>query len=142
MLSVVIPARNAAPQLQALLAALVPAAVDGLVREVIVVGAGSTDETADICEDAGAELVASFAEAAKRARYDRVLALPVDIRLRAGWETTIGAHLARGGKAAILRGEREGWFKAVTAGALTTREALAAAEDLTVLKRKSGGARL
>lgn len=138
MLSVVIPARSCAPQLQILLAALVPAAVDGLVREVIVVGAGSTDETADICEDAGAELVAGFADAARRARYDRVLVLPADMRLRSGWEAVIGAHLARGGRPAVLRGEREGWFKPVTQGVLTNREALANASDLAALKRRAG----
>lgn len=142
MLSVVIPARNVAPQLQFLLAALVPAAVDGLVREVIVVGEGSTDETADICEDAGATLVASLAEAAARARYDRVLVLPVDMRLKAGWDGVLGAHLARGGKSAMLRGEREGLFKPLTAGVLTTRDAMASAADLAALKRKSGGVRL
>ena len=142
MLSVVIPARNAAPQLQVLLAARVPAAVDGLVREVIVVGEGSTDETAAVCEDAGAELVASFAQAAKRARYERILVLPVDIRLRTGWDGLLGAHLARRGKAALLRGERDGWFRPATTAVLTTRDALAAAADLAALKRRSGGVRL
>lgn len=142
MLSVVIPARDEAPQLAILLAALVPSAVDGLVREVIVVGAGSTDETADVCEDAGAALVASLDDAAKLARYDRVLTLPVDMRLRAGWEGVLGAHLARGGKPAILRGERVRWFRPVTTGALTSRDALLGAMDFACVKRKAAGIRL
>lgn len=138
MLSVVIPARDCAPQLQALLAELVPAAVDGLVREVIVIGAGSADETGDICEDAGAELVETLADAARRARYDRVLILPVNMRLRSGWQALIGAHLARGGRPALLRGEQEGWFKPVTQAVLTNREAVAKASDLAALKRTCG----
>ena len=46
MISVVIPTLNAEATLAATLAALVPAAVDGLVREVIVVDGGSSDRTA------------------------------------------------------------------------------------------------
>ncbi|MEZ5917510.1 MAG: glycosyltransferase [Parvularculaceae bacterium] len=45
-ISVVIPTLNAGRGLAEALAALVPAALDGLVREVIVAdGGGSTDET-------------------------------------------------------------------------------------------------
>lgn len=45
MISVVIPALNAERHLPAALTALVPAAVNGIVREVIVVDGGSTDHT-------------------------------------------------------------------------------------------------
>lgn len=142
MLTVVIPALNRAPELQGLLAALVPAAVDGLVRQVIVVGLGSTDETAGICEDAGAELVADFGEAARRARYDKVLVLPVEMRLKPGWDTVLGGRLARGGQPAVLGGLRESWFKAPKAGVLAGRDDLAGAGDFTALRRKARGARL
>jgi outer membrane immunogenic protein len=57
MISVVIPTSNAEATLAATLTALVPAAVEGLVREVIVVAGGSTDKTAAIVEDTGGQPV-------------------------------------------------------------------------------------
>ena len=57
MISVIIPTLNAEATLPVTLAALVPAAVGGLVREVIVVDGGSSDRTADVTDHAGASLV-------------------------------------------------------------------------------------
>ncbi|NWG93335.1 MAG: glycosyltransferase, partial [Parvularculaceae bacterium] len=56
-ISVVIPTLNAERALSATLASLVPAAVEGLVREVIVSDGVSTDATRDIARAAGACLV-------------------------------------------------------------------------------------
>lgn len=140
MLTVVIPTHNSAGDLQVLLSALVPAAVDGLVRQVVVVDASSTDNTAEICDDAGADLVGSLDEAGRKARNDRVLVLPVDIRLKPGWDAALGAHLVRGGKPAILQGERDGWLKAVKTGVLVKPEALSGAGDLAAVRRKLGPA--
>ena len=56
MISVVIATQNDAQTLGQTLASLVPAAVDGLVREVILADAGSTDDTLAIAEDAGARV--------------------------------------------------------------------------------------
>jgi glycosyltransferase involved in cell wall biosynthesis len=58
MISAVISTLNSARDLHGLLSALVPAAADGLVRQVLVVDGGSTDGTLDICEDAGADCTA------------------------------------------------------------------------------------
>ncbi|WP_304186525.1 glycosyltransferase [Phenylobacterium aquaticum] len=94
MLSAIIPTFNSQDDLQVLLAALVPAAVDGLVREVICADAGSTDATAVICEDAGAKLIAGgLVAAAKAARNERLLILPADLRLAPGWEEGLGRKL-------------------------------------------------
>jgi rSAM/selenodomain-associated transferase 2 len=93
MISVVIPTLNAEATLGSTLAALVPAAVDGLVREVIVVDAGSSDRTRHIVEDAGARLLSEktgrggqLAAGAAQARFPWLLFLHADTVLEAGWE--------------------------------------------------------
>ena len=57
MISVVIPTLNAGERLAQTFAALVPATVEGLVKEVIVSDGGSTDDTLPIAEAAGARIV-------------------------------------------------------------------------------------
>jgi rSAM/selenodomain-associated transferase 2 len=57
MISVVIPTLNAESHLGRTLTALVPAAVDGLVREVIIADGGSGDATEAIAEAAGARFL-------------------------------------------------------------------------------------
>ena len=52
MISVVIPTYNAEATLGPTLAALVPAVVDGIVQEAILVDGGSTDETCAVAEAA------------------------------------------------------------------------------------------
>ena len=58
MISVVIPTLNSQAGLPAVLARLVPAAVDGLVREVIIADGGSSDGTTAIADQTGARLLA------------------------------------------------------------------------------------
>src|SRR2546423_11406338 len=57
MISVVIATHNSERALVATLAALVPGALDGVVREVIVVDGGSRDGTANVADAAGAQFV-------------------------------------------------------------------------------------
>ena len=102
MISVVIPTLNAGDSLAATLAALVPAAVDGVVREVVIADGGSTDVTAKIAEDAGAVLVRSapgrgtqLKEGACRARGAWLLFLHADTVLEPGWEREVGALISR-----------------------------------------------
>jgi rSAM/selenodomain-associated transferase 2 len=103
MISVVIPTLNAEAGLVACLSALVPAVVDGLVREVIIMDGGSTDRTRAIAEDAGCELVtdgppgrgAQMAAGADRAKHPWLLFLHADTVLQDGWIAEVATHIAR-----------------------------------------------
>ncbi len=104
-LSVVIPALNAEAGLPATLAALAPAALSGLIREVIVVDGGSTDATCAMAEAAGARVLAAppgrgsqIKAGADAARGDWLLFLHADTALDAGWPDEAGAFM-RAGKA-------------------------------------------
>ncbi len=102
MISVVIPTLNADEGLAACLTAIVPAAVEGLVREVIVVDGGSSDRTLNIVEQSGADLVRSapgrgeqLCEGAARARSPWLLFLHADTVLEPGWERDVSALIER-----------------------------------------------
>ena len=92
MISVIIPTLNAQSGLAATLTALVPATVDGIVREVIVVDGGSTDRTPAIADEAGTRFLASSGGRgyqllrAPRARFPWLLFLHADTVLEPGWE--------------------------------------------------------
>ena len=93
MISVVIPTLNSQAGLPAVLARLVPAAVDGLVREVIIVDGGSSDGTTAIADQTGARLLAcergrgkQLAAGAAQARFPWLLFLHADTALEEGWE--------------------------------------------------------
>lgn len=92
MISVVIPTLNAEPMLPATLTALVPAVVDGLVREVVIVDGGSTDRTLRIAEQSGARIErsrpgrgAQVARGAEIAKGPWLLVLHADTELAPGW---------------------------------------------------------
>jgi rSAM/selenodomain-associated transferase 2 len=93
MISVVIPTLDAEATLPDTLSALIPASVDGLVREVIVVDAASQDRTREIADWAGADVIAArpgrggqFATGAAWARQPWLLFLHSDSVLDPGWE--------------------------------------------------------
>jgi hypothetical protein len=95
MLSVIIPTRNSERDLVRTLAALVPGAMDGLIREVLVADRGSVDDTAIVADVAGCEFIADGARdagvaagltaAAARARAPWLLFLRPGTILAAGW---------------------------------------------------------
>jgi rSAM/selenodomain-associated transferase 2 len=98
MISVIIPTLNAEIGLAATLTALVPATVDGIVREVIIVDGGSTDRTATIADQAGAHFVTrsggrgyQLHAGAHRARFPWLLFLHADSVLQPGWEREVTA---------------------------------------------------
>lgn len=94
MISVVILTLNAAETLGASLSALVPAAMNNLVREVVVADAGSTDETLEIVDDAGARVVAGdLAAGCAVAKGPWLLILPATVRLMPEWEAAARDHI-------------------------------------------------
>jgi len=102
MISVVIPALNAEASLPGTLSALIPATVEGLVREVIVVDGGSQDHTRDIADAAGAEIVVAspnrggqLMAGAARAKHPWLLFLHADTMLDTGWEREAGHFMER-----------------------------------------------
>lgn len=102
MISVVIPTLNAERQLAACLTALVPAAVEAFVREVIVVDGGSTDRTAAIVDQAGATLLTTepgrgrqLATGARRAHQPWLMFLHADTVLGSDWDLEAAAFIGR-----------------------------------------------
>jgi glycosyltransferase involved in cell wall biosynthesis len=93
MISVVIPTVNSERLLPRCFDSLITAAVRGVVREVIVSDAGSSDSTLDIADGAGAHIVHArksrgqqLAEGAAIARSDWILFLHPETALEPGWE--------------------------------------------------------
>lgn len=102
MITVVIPTLNAEAGLAASLTALVPAAVEGLVREVIIVDGGSSDRTLTLADQAGATIIASdcgrgrqLAAGARAARMPWLLFLHADTVLEPGWEREAATFIER-----------------------------------------------
>ena len=93
MISVVIPTVNSERLLPRCFDSLITAAVRGVVREVIVSDAGSSDSTLEIADAAGAHIVHArkgrgqqLAEGAAIARSDWLLFLHPETALEPGWE--------------------------------------------------------
>jgi len=102
MISVVIPTLNAESRLAVCLSALVTAAVEGVVREVILVDGGSTDRTLTIADQAGVEVITSekgrgmqLRTGARQARHPWLLFLHADSVLSHGWEIEAAEFAAR-----------------------------------------------
>lgn len=102
MISVIIPTLNAERTLAPTLAALVPAVVEGIVQEAIVVDGGSTDETRAIAEAAGTQLIeaprgrgSQLEAGASQARGDWLLFLHADTVLEPGWAEEAQSFMQR-----------------------------------------------
>ena len=111
MLSIVIPTLNAGQTLPHCLAALVPAMVEGLLKEVIIADGGSDDETAMIAEAAGARFFRGeagrgrqLAAGADRARANWLLFLHADTVLAPEWIGAVRAAMAHIGDDQAGRG--------------------------------------
>jgi rSAM/selenodomain-associated transferase 2 len=101
VISVIVPTLNAQGRLADCLAALVPAAQDGLVRQVIVADGGSQDATAAIAEGFGADWSeaprgrgAQMGAGAAAARAEWLLFLHADTVLEPAWAEAARRHMA------------------------------------------------
>ena len=141
MVTVVIDARQGAERLPMLLAALTPAAVDGLVREVIVAGGGPAELLEVLRDETGAELADDLGEAVRQARSSWLLLMPAAIVLRSGWIEALGRHVQAGGGGAVVRGEGGGLLRAAPEAVLIAAEAARglARPDLKDVRRAVGG---
>lgn len=113
-LSIVIPTLNAMPRLADCLASLVAGLGAGLIRDVVVVDAGSTDQSAELALDMGCHVLQlgpegrgrgrQLAAGAKVAKGDWLLFLHGDSIPLEGWIGACEAHMAhRPDQAAYFR---------------------------------------
>ena len=85
-------------RLEATLAALAPAAIDGFIRQLLVIADGANAAALELAEEAGADPVAGpdrFAAACAAARHPWLLILPAGVRPQMGWEAAARAHARR-----------------------------------------------
>jgi hypothetical protein len=97
LISVIIETRNHAEDLARTLGSLVPAAVEGFVRDVTVRDLGSEDETRKVCDHAGARWLegGELSDAVMSARCDWLLFLVPGARLLDGWIEPASIHIQK-----------------------------------------------
>jgi glycosyltransferase involved in cell wall biosynthesis len=102
MITIVIPTLNDERALVPALAALVPGAAAGLVREVILADGGSADETAKVADVAGCDFLRGPADpgarlrmAAQRARGSWLMFLAPSVVLQEGWMSEVPAFVEK-----------------------------------------------
>lgn len=112
MLSIIIPTLNAAHHLPKTLSALVPGAVDGLVKELLVVDGGSDDDTIAIADATGGRIITTqkgrgqqLLIGGQAAKSDWLLFLHADTVLADGWTQEVDKFIKgnNGQKAGVFR---------------------------------------
>lgn len=118
MVSVIIPTLNSEESLPRVLAALVPAAVGGVIREVIIADGGSTDATFEIADASGAKFIRAprgrgpqLAAGAAAAKGSWFLFLHADTVLDAGWEEEVQKFFDQIAKGRIAKQDVAGAFR-------------------------------
>ena len=145
MISVLVTVSDEPKALTRLLTALVPAAAEGLVREVAVIGAAGPALT--IADDAGADLYDAFAEAFERSKGPWIAGLPLGSNLAPDWMELLIAHLAKESQTPARLVARSGGLSlsAAPEGWLVPKRLAASAvveQDLQRLARRGGRLRI
>ncbi len=106
MLSVIIPTNDDPAGLVRTLAALVPMAMDGFVKEVILADPANQPSTIEIAEETGAKIVeGALQDACATARHPWLLILGSGRILPQGWEEEAARHIAHHGSKAATWGK-------------------------------------
>jgi len=145
MISVLVTASSDDPQaLTRLLTALVPAAAEGVVREVGVIGAVGPARA--IADDAGADLYDGFGEAFGSARGPWIAGLPLGSHLAPDWMELLIGHLAKEPQAPARLIARRLGLSATPEGWLVPKRLATSAgvveQDLQRLARRGGRLRI
>jgi len=96
MLTIIMECRDNEAELAQTLSALVPGAVEGVVRDVIVLDRGSRDGSSTVADAAGCRFLAAWdmPEVLRSARGDWLLLLQPGARPMTGWVDAIVDHVA------------------------------------------------
>jgi glycosyltransferase involved in cell wall biosynthesis len=121
MLSVLIETRDNEEALARTLASLIPAVVEGAIRDVVVCDLGSTDQTRYVAEHAGCHFLATggIAAGVVQAKSDWLLILEPGARPLEGWTDAVIAHANKSTMPARFsraRGSGPGFLARIFAG--------------------------
>ncbi|MDR6756200.1 glycosyltransferase involved in cell wall biosynthesis [Mycoplana sp. BE70] len=108
MLTVLIECHNDEPELAQTLSALIPGAVEGLVRDVIVLDHGSSDGSAKVADAAGCTFLTRWDlhEVVSSARGEWLLLLEPGARPLNGWIDAVGEYIGTSQAPARFAGSR------------------------------------
>lgn len=106
MITAIFAARDVEMPLAHALHALVPAAAEGILREVLVIDGGSSDGTAVVADAAGCDIIESRGErenelrhASEIAKADWLLFLSPHVALESGWQSEAADFIGRASEA-------------------------------------------
>lgn len=108
MLTIIMECRDNEAELAQTLSALVSGAVEGVVRDVIVLDQGSRDGSSKVADAAGCRFLADWdmKDVVRSARGDWLLLLEPGARPLSGWVEAVVDHVAINGNPARFQGSR------------------------------------